>query len=42
MKTRYSDEELAEFKTLIDSKIEAAKQELAETEQQTMEMQIKL
>lgn len=38
MKTRYSDEELAEFKTLIDSKIEAAKQELAETEQQTMEM----
>ena len=38
MKTRYSDEELEEFKALIDEKLVSAKSELQGIEQQIMEM----
>lgn len=38
MKTRYSDEELEEFKALIDEKLVSAKAELQGIEQQIMEM----
>ena len=38
VKTRYSDEELEEFKKLIDDKMVQAKQELTDIEQQMMEM----
>ncbi len=37
-KVRYSDEELQEFKTLIDAKLEQAKAELATTEQQISDL----
>ncbi len=37
-KTRYSDQELMEFKKVIDEKLEVAKGELAGTEQQMMEL----
>ncbi|MDQ3141160.1 MAG: TraR/DksA C4-type zinc finger protein [Bacteroidota bacterium] len=38
MKTRYSDEELEEFKTLIDDKLVFTKNELNDIEQQMMEL----
>lgn len=38
VKTRYSDEELTEFKNLIDEKMVQAKQELNDIEQQMMEL----
>ncbi len=38
MKTRYSDEELMEFKKLIDDKLESTKRELEDIEQQMMEL----
>lgn len=38
MKARYSDEELQEFKVLIDEKLESAKSELQGLEQQMMEL----
>ena len=38
MKTRYSDEELEEFKALIDEKLVSSKSELQGIEQQIMEM----
>ncbi|MBK9271805.1 MAG: TraR/DksA family transcriptional regulator [Saprospiraceae bacterium] len=38
MKARYSDEELMEFKVIIDEKLVAAKTELAGLEQQMMEL----
>ncbi|HRI00410.1 MAG TPA: TraR/DksA C4-type zinc finger protein [Saprospiraceae bacterium] len=38
MKIRYSDEELEEFRILIDTKLESTKKELNEIEQQMMEM----
>lgn len=37
-KTRYSDEELMEFKKIIDEKLELSKSELAGIEQQMMEL----
>ncbi|MBK9107257.1 MAG: TraR/DksA family transcriptional regulator [Saprospiraceae bacterium] len=37
-KTRYSDEELMEFKKIIDEKLELTKSELAGIEQQMMEL----
>lgn len=37
-KTRYSDEELMEFKKLIDEKLELSKSELSGIEQQMMEL----
>jgi len=37
-KIRYSDEELAEFKTLIDNKLATTKKELEDIEHQMMEM----
>ncbi len=37
-KTRYSDEELMEFKKVIDEKLELAKSELTGIEQQMMEL----
>ena len=38
MKTRYSDEELMEFKKVIDDKLESTKRELEDIEQQMMEL----
>jgi RNA polymerase-binding protein DksA len=38
MKTRYSDEELMEFKKVIDEKLESTKRELEDIEQQMMEL----
>jgi RNA polymerase-binding protein DksA len=38
MKARYSDEELLEFKALIDEKLISAKKELNDLEQQMMEL----
>lgn len=38
MKTRYSDEELMEFKKIIDDKLESTKRELNDIEQQMMEL----
>ena len=38
MKTRYSDEELMEFKKVIDDKLESTKRELDDIEQQMMEL----
>jgi RNA polymerase-binding protein DksA len=38
MKTRYSDEELVEFKKIIDDKLESTKRELEDIEQQMMEL----
>lgn len=38
MKTRYSDEELMEFKRVIDEKLESTKRELEDIEQQMMEL----
>ncbi len=38
MKTRYSDEELMEFKLIIDEKLAATKRELEDIEQQMMEL----
>ncbi len=38
MKTRYSDEELMEFKKVIDDKLESTKRELNDIEQQMMEL----
>lgn len=38
MKTRYSDEELLEFKALIDEKLVSTKKELEDIEQQMMEL----
>lgn len=38
MKTRYSDEELMEFKKVIDDKLESTKKELEDIEQQMMEL----